>query len=562
MSGNEAGDATPRNFIEEIIEEHAKSGRFEGRVHTRFPPEPNGYLHLGHAKSISVNFGLAQKHGGKTNLRFDDTNPAKEEQEFVDSIREMVRWLGYEWAEERFASDDFEQLYLWAEQLIEQGKAYVCDLTPDQVKAGRKSPPEPGVNSPHRDRSVAENLDLFRRMRAGEFPDGARTLRAKIDMAAPNSYLRDPVMYRILRVTHHRTGDAWCIYPTYDWTHGQSDSIEGITHSICTLEFEIHRPLYDWYLDQLGVHHPQQIEFSPLNLTHTIVSKRKLRRLVEEGFVDGWDDPRMPTLVGLRRRGVPPEAIRALCRRVGTTKSEGTNDISWLDEEIRTFLNPIASRYLAVLRPLKLVIENWTPGEVREFEVQNNPEDPSAGTRMVPFSGELWVERSDFEEDAPKKWFRLTKGQEVRLRNACFFTCTDVVKDDSGEVVELRGTWDPDSLGGQAKDGRRVKGTIHWVSAAHAIDAEVRLYDHLFANPDPDDVPEGKEFTANLNPASLEVLTGCKLEPALAGSEPGFVCQFERTGYFRADDDSTAEHLVFNRITALRDSWAKTKKKG
>ncbi len=561
MSVKEEGGTPSRNFIEEIVEEHNRSGRFGGRVHTRFPPEPNGYLHLGHAKSITVNFGLARKYGGKTNLRFDDTNPTKEEQEFVDSIRESVRWLGFEWDEERFASDDFEQLYSWAEKLIEKGKAYVCDLTPEEVKAQRKSPPAPGVDSPYRGRSVEENLDLFRRMRAGEFPDGSRTLRAKIDMAAPNSYLRDPVMYRIVRATHHRTGDAWCIYPTYDWTHGQSDSIEGITHSVCTLEFEIHRPLYDWYLDQLEVHHPQQIEFAPFNLTHTIVSKRKLRRLVEEGHVRGWDDPRMPTLVGLKRRGVPPEAIRALCARVGTTKVEGTNDVTWLDEEVRKFLNPVAPRHLAVLRPLKLVIENWVPGEVREFEVQNNPEDPSAGTRKVPFTGELFVERTDFEEDPPKKWFRLTKGQEVRLRNACFFTCTDVVKDDAGEVVELRGTWDPDSLGGQAKDGRRVKGTVHWVSAAHAIDAEVRLYDHLFAHPDPDDVPEGEEFTANLNPSSLEVLTGAKLEPALAGVEPGFVCQFERTGYFCVDPESTPEHLVFNRTTTLRDSWAKMQKK-
>ncbi|MFG0317576.1 MAG: glutamine--tRNA ligase/YqeY domain fusion protein [Planctomycetota bacterium JB042] len=561
MSGKEEGGAPSRNFIEEIVEEHLRSGRFGGRVHTRFPPEPNGYLHLGHAKSISVNFGLARKYGGKTNLRFDDTNPTKEEQEFVDSIRESVRWLGFEWDEERFASDDFEQLYAWAEKLIEKGKAYVCDLTPEEVKAQRKSPPAPGVDSPYRGRSVEENLDLFRRMRAGEFPDGSRTLRAKIDMAAPNSYLRDPVMYRIVRATHHRTGDAWCIYPTYDWTHGQSDSIEGITHSVCTLEFEIHRPLYDWYLDQLEVHHPQQIEFAPFNLTHTIVSKRKLRRLVEEGHVRGWDDPRMPTLVGLKRRGVPPEAIRALCERVGTTKVEGTNDVTWLDEEVRKFLNPVAPRYLAVLRPLKLVIENWVPGEVREFEVQNNPEDPAAGTRKVPFSGELFVERTDFEEDPPKKWFRLTQGQEVRLRNACFFTCTEVVKDGSGEVVELRGTWDPDSLGGQAKDGRRVKGTVHWVSAAHAVDAEVRLYDHLFAHPDPDDVPEGEEFTANLNPASLEVLTGAKLEPALAGVGPGFVCQFERTGYFCVDPESTPERLVFNRTTTLRDSWAKMQKK-
>ena len=551
------------SFIDDIIQEHNASGRFGGKVKTRFPPEPNGYLHIGHAKAICVNFGLAEKYGGGTNLRFDDTNPAKEEQEYVDSIQDIVDWLGFSPAEVRFASDDFETLYRWAERLIEKGAAYVCDLTPEQIKETRKSPPVPGENSPYRERSVEENLDLFRRMRAGEFEDGARTLRAKIDMASDNSYLRDPVMYRILRSTHHRTGDEWCIYPTYDWTHGQSDSIEGITHSICTLEFEIHRPLYDWYLDQLGEHHPQQIEFAPFNLTHVLVSKRKLRRLVEDGHVDGWDDPRMPTLVGLRRRGFSPTSIRALCERVGVTKSEGRVDVGWLAEELRKELNATAPRHLAVLKPLKLVIENWTPGEVREFEVANNPEDESAGTRKVPFTGELWIERDDFMEEPPnKKWFRLAPGKEVRLRNACFFTCTDVVKDDAGEVVEVRGTWDPDSLGGQSSDGRKVKGTIHWVSAAHAIDAEVRLYDHLFVTDDPDDAPEGQDFIANLNPTSLEVVKDAKLEPALAGVETGFTCQFERTGYFRVDEDSSPDALVFNRITTLRDTWAKKQAKG
>jgi glutaminyl-tRNA synthetase len=560
MSTNHA--APSLNFIEEIIEEHGHSGRFGGRVHTRFPPEPNGYLHLGHAKSICLNYGLAKKYGGQFNLRYDDTNPTKEEQEYVDSIREDVRWLGADWeGREFFASGYFDQLYEWAEQLIKAGKAYVCDLTPEEM-AKYRGDLKGGVASPFRDRSVEENLDLFRRMKAGEFPDGARTLRAKIDMAHPNFNMRDPVMYRILHAEHHNTGNKWCIYPMYDWAHGQSDSIEGITHSICTLEFENHRPLYDWYIDALGIYHPQQIEFARLNLTYTVLSKRRLIQLVTEKHVRGWDDPRMPTLSGVRRRGYTPEALRKFCERIGVSKFEGVIDISWLEDALRDDLNKRASRTLAVLRPLRVVIENYPEGQSEELDAVNNPEDPAAGTRKVPFSRVLYIERDDFQENPPKDFFRLAPGREVRLRWAYFVKCTGVVKDPAtGAVVELRCTYDPATRGGDAPDGRKVKGTIHWVSAAHAVDAEVRLYDHLFLKPDPDDVPEGQDYKVNLNPKSLEVLSGCKLEPSLAATKPGDKFQFERLGYFCADKDSAPGALVFNRAVTLRDTWAKMQQK-
>jgi len=558
-------DATPPrslNFIEEIIETDNRSDRFGGRVHTRFPPEPNGYLHLGHAKSICLNFGLAQKYRGKFNLRYDDTNPTKEEQEYVDSIREDVRWLGGDWEDREFyASNYFDQLYEWAEQLIKAGKAYVCDLTPEQIaeyRGGLKG----GKESPYRNRSVEENLDLFRRMKAGEFPDGARTLRAKIDMAHPNFNMRDPVMYRILHAEHHNTGNKWCIYAMYDWAHGQSDSIERITHSICTLEFENHRPLYDWYIDALGIYHPQQIEFARLNFNYTVLSKRRLIQLVEDGHVRGWDDPRMPTLSGVRRRGYTPEAIRKFCDRIGVSKYNGVIDISWLEDAVREDLNKKAPRVMGVLRPLKVVIENYPEGQTEELDAVNNPEDPGAGTRKVPFSRVLYIERDDFREFPPKDFFRLAPGKEVRFRYAYFVKCTGVVKaEKTGEVTELRCTYDPDTRGGDAPDGRKVKGTIHWVSAAHAIDAEVRLYDHLFLKPDPDDVPEGKDYIANLNPNSLEVIPNAKLEPSLANAAVGSKFQFERLGYFTVDKDSTPGKLVFNRTVTLRDTWAKIEKK-
>ena len=555
--------AVRRNFIEQIIDEDLKTNKWDGRVHTRFPPEPNGYLHIGHAKSICLNFGLAKQYAGVCNLRFDDTNPSKEEEEYVKSIEEDVRWLGFEWHDRvLFASEYFEQMYEWAVVLIKAGKAFVCDLTAEQTRQHRGTLTKPGTESPYRNRSVEENLDLFERMRAGEFPDGSRTLRAKIDMAAANMNMRDPVMYRILAASHHRTGDAWCIYPMYDWAHGLEDSIEGITHSICTLEFEDHRPLYDWFIDQLGIYHPQQIEFARLNLNYTVMSKRKLLELVTEKRVNGWSDPRMPTISGLRRRGYTPESIRTFCERVGVAKQNSVVDIALLEHCIREDLNKRAPRVMGVLDPLRVVIENYPEDQVDELDAVNNPEDESAGTRKVPFSRVIYIERGDFMEDPPRKFFRLAPGREVRLRYAYLVTCTEVVKDDAGEVVELRCTYDPATRGGSAPDGRKVKGTIHWVSAEHAVDAEVRVYDHLFTKENPDDVAEGQDYHANLNPDSLKILTGCKLEPSLEGAKPGLRVQFERHGYFCVDNvDSKPGSLVFNRTVSLRDSWAKMQKK-
>ncbi len=550
----------PTNFIHEIIEEDLRSGRYD-RVYTRFPPEPNGYLHIGHAKSIVLNFGTAQKYGGKCNLRFDDTNPTKEEEEFVQSIMEDVRWLGYRWDELRFASDYFEQLYQWAVQLIRDGKAYVDDLSPEEIRAYRGTLTEPGKNSPYRDRSVEENLDLFERMKNGEFPNGSKVLRAKIDMASPNINLRDPVMYRILHASHHRTGDKWCIYPMYDWAHGQSDSIEGITHSICTLEFENHRPLYNWYLENLGIFHSRQIEFARLNLTYTVLSKRRLIQLVREGYVKGWDDPRMPTISGLRRRGYTPEAIRNFCEAIGVAKNDSVVDVALLEYHVRQDLNKRAPRRMAVLDPVKVVITNYPEGQVEWLEAVNNPEDESAGTRKVPFSRELYIERADFREEAPRKYHRLAPGREVRLRYGYFIKYQDVVKDAEGNVVEIHCTYDPETRGGYAPDGRKVRGTIHWVSAQHAIGAEVRLYDRLFTVPNPMSAGEGKTFLDYLNPDSLQVLTDCKLEPSLGEAAPGERFQFERKGYFIVDPDSTPERPVFNRTVTLRDTWAKLEKK-
>ncbi len=552
----------PPNFIRSLIAEDLRTNRFGGRVVTRFPPEPNGYLHIGHAKSICLNFGLAAEHGGRCHLRFDDTNPTKESAEYVDSIMEDARWVGFDWGEHLYyASDYFEPLYQWAVQLITAGKAYVDDLSADEVKEYRGTLTEPGRESPHRNRSVEENLDLFERMRTGEFPDGARTLRARIDMASPNLNLRDPTMYRIRKVAHHRTGDRWCIYPMYDWAHGESDSIEGITHSICTMEYEDHRPLYDWFLDALGIYHPQQIEFARLNLTYTVLSKRRLLELVEEGHVSGWDDPRMPTIAGLRRRGYTPESIRDFCERIGVTKNAAIVDIAVLEHCLREDLNRRAPRAMAVLRPLRLVIENYADGQVEELEAVNNPEDPSMGTRTVPFSRVIYIEQDDFRETPPPKYFRLAPGVEVRLRYAYLIRCTDVVKDPrTGEIVEVRCTYDPATRGGDAPDRRRVKGTIHWVSAAHAVEAEVRLYDSLFTKPVPGGDEEG-DWKADLNPRSLEVLAGCRLEPSLAGAAAGRRYQFERNGYFCVDSrDSTPRRPVFNRIVSLRDSWAKIEK--
>jgi glutaminyl-tRNA synthetase len=551
------------NFIEQIIEEDNRTGKHAGRVHTRFPPEPNGYLHIGHAKSICLNFGLAEKYDGLCNLRFDDTNPCKEEQEYVDAIIEDVHWLGFDWEERLYyASDYFDQLYEWALQMIEQGKAYVCDLTPDEIRDYRGTLTKPGRESPDRNRSVAENLTLFERMRKGEFPDGSRTLRAKIDMAHSNLNMRDPVMYRILHASHHRTGDKWCIYPMYDFTHGQSDSIERITHSICTLEFENHRPLYDWYVRELGIFAPRQIEFARLNLTYTVMSKRILLQLVREGLVSGWNDPRMPTISGMRRRGYPPEAIRTFCDRIGVAKTESTIDVQLLEFCVREYLNKVAPRVMAVLKPLKVVITNYPEGRTEQLDAINNPEDDSAGTRKVPFSRELYIERDDFMEDPPKKFYRLAPGREVRLRYAFFVKCEEVVKDDEGNVVELRCTYDPATRGGNAPDGRKVKSTLHWVSAKHAVDAEVRLYDYLFIQPDPFDVPEGKDFKVNLNPQSLQTLTHCKVEPSLAAAGPGQRYQFERLGYFCVDSEDCAPgQPVFNRTVTLKDEWVKLQKK-
>ncbi|HJS08558.1 MAG TPA: glutamine--tRNA ligase/YqeY domain fusion protein [Pirellulales bacterium] len=549
--------------MEEIIEEHNRTGRFDGRVHTRFPPEPNGYLHIGHAKSICLNFGLAKKYGGKCNLRFDDTNPEKEEQEYVDSIMQDVRWLGFEWDGLYYASDYFEQLYEWAVKLINKGKAYVCDLTADQIREYRGTLTKPGKNSPYRDRPVAENLDLLARMRAGEFPDGTRTLRAKIDMASPNLNMRDPVLYRILHAEHHRTGDKWCIYAMYDFAHGQSDSIERITHSICTLEFENHRPLYDWFCDELEIYHPQQIEFARLNLTYTVMSKRRLLELVTGGYVSGWDDPRMPTISGLRRRGYTPEAIRLFCDRIGVAKFNSTIDVQVLEGAVREDLNRRAPRAMAVLRPLKLVIENFPAEKVEEMEAINNPEDPAAGTRKVPFSRELFIEEDDFREEPPKKFHRLSPGAEVRLRAAYIIKCTGVIKDKTtGRIEEIRCTYDPETKSGMPQADRKVKGTIHWVSARDAVTAEVRLYDHLFSQPDPNDVPEGVDYKTTMNPGSLEVVQAM-LEPSLAAAKPGDRYQFERNGYFCADTrDSRPGKPIFNRTVTLRDTWAKIEKKG
>jgi glutaminyl-tRNA synthetase len=552
----------PSNFIRDIILDDLKTGKFQCRVHTRFPPEPNGYLHIGHAKSLWLNFGLAAEFGGKTNLRFDDTNPEKEETEYVDSIMEMVHWLGYDWEDRLFyASDYFPQLYAWAVQLIQSGKAYVCDLSAEEVRQYRGTLTEPGKESPYRNRSVAENLDLFERMRAGEFPDGSRTLRAKIDMASANLNLRDPVMYRILHAEHHRTGDTWCIYPMYDFAHGQSDSMERITHSICTLEFEDHRPLYDWYVEQLGIYHPQQIEFDRLNLTYTMMSKRKLLQLVQNGLVSGWDDPRMPTLAGIRRRGFTPEALRNFCAAIGVSKTTGIVELGLLEHHVREDLNKRAMRVMAVLRPLRVVIDNYPEGQDEELDAVNNPEDASAGTRKVPFSKVLYIEQDDFREDPPKQYFRLSPGREVRLRYAYFITCTSVVKDGRGEVVEVHCTYDPASRGGNSPDGRKVKATIHWVSARHAIESEVRLYDNLFTKENPSEAPEGQDFTVNLNPNSLEVLTGAKLEPSLREAKAGAHYQFERLGYFCVDPDSVPGKPVFNRTLPLKDTWAKIEKR-
>jgi glutaminyl-tRNA synthetase len=552
------------NFVREIIDQHLASGRFT-RVHTRFPPEPNGYLHIGHAKSLHLNFGLARDYRGLCNLRMDDTNPETEDLSYVNAIKEDIRWLGFDWEDrEYYASDYYEKLYDYAVLLIKKGVAYVCDLTVDQVREYRGTVTSPGTPSPYRDRSVAENLDLFARMRAGEFPDGAKTLRAKIDMASPNMLLRDPLMYRIRREHHYRRGDAWCIYPTYDWAHGQSDSIEGVTHSICTLEFEVHRPLYDWFLDQLGVHHPQQIEFARLNLSHTVLSKRRLLELVGDGLVNGWDDPRMPTISGFRRRGFTPESIANFADIIGVAKDNSLVDLPLLEMCVREHLNRTAPRVMAVLRPLKVVITNYPEGQVEEFEAVNNPEDPSAGTRRVPFSRELWIERDDFMEAPPPKFYRLAPGKEVRLRYAYFIKCEEAVRDAAGNVVELRCTYDPATRGGDSPpDGRKVKATLHWVSAPHALDAEVRLYDTLFTVRDPMNVADGTDWKSLLNPRSLEVVRAAKTEPCLAAAAPESRWQFERLGYFCADRrDSKPGAPVFNRTVTLRDEWAKLVKAG
>ncbi len=558
-------DPTPStDFIRNIIAEDLKANKNDGRVMTRFPPEPNGYLHIGHAKSICLNFSIAaENEGGVCNLRFDDTNPAKEEEEYVKSIIEDVKWLGFDWEDRLYyASDYFEKMYEYAEQLIKAGKAYVDDLSADEIRENRGTLTEPGKESPYRNRSVEENLGIFRRMRAGEFPNGAKVLRAKIDMAHPNLNMRDPVMYRILHASHHRTGDKWCIYPMYDWAHGLEDSIEGVTHSICTLEFEDHRPLYDWFLDQLSVFHPQQIEFARLNLGYTVMSKRKLLELVDHGYFDGWDDPRMPTISGLRRRGYTPESIRNFCERIGVAKRDSMVDMALLEYSVREDLNKRAPRVMGVLRPLRVVIDNYPEDQVEELEAINNPEDPDMGTRKVPFSRVLYIEQEDFREVPPKKFFRLAPGREVRLRYAYFIKCVGVIKDEeTGEVIELHCTYDPTTRGGDTPDGRKVKGTLHWVSAAHSLEAEVRLYDHLFTRPNPSHEKDGPDFKTYLNPNSLETLTSCRVEPSLAGAKPGDRYQFERQGYFCVDTkDSSAEVLVFNRTVTLRDTWAKIEK--
>ena len=560
MADTAATEVKAADFVRAAVDADGVSGRFGGRVVTRFPPEPNGYLHIGHAKSMCLNFGLAEEYGGRCHMRFDDTNPAKEEEEYVDSILEDVRWLGWDWGEHLyFASDHFEKLHEFALDLIRKGKAYVDDLDQEQIRKYRGTLTEPGVESPYRDRSVEENLALFRGMKNGEFEAGSRVLRAKIDMASGNINMRDPALYRILKTPHHRTGQEWVVYPMYDFAHGQSDSIEGVTHSICTMEYEDHRPLYDWFLDKLEVYHPQQIEFARLNLSNTVLSKRKLVQLVQEGRVNGWDDPRLPTLAGLRRRGYTPESIRSFCEQVGVAKRQNVIDIAMLEHAVRDDLNARANRVLAVLRPLKVVIENYPEGQAEYLDAVNNPEDPEAGVRKVPFSRELYVERDDFMEEPPRKFFRLAPGREVRLRYGYFITCNDVIRDEGGEVIELRCTYDPETRGGQAPDGRRVRGTIHWVSAQHAANAEVRLYEHLFTSERPDD---DDDFMTTLNPSSLEVVRDAKVEPALADAGPGERFQFERLGYFAVDPDSKPSALVFNRTVSLRDTWAKIRKGG
>ncbi|MFC2020364.1 glutamine--tRNA ligase/YqeY domain fusion protein [Chloroflexota bacterium] len=557
-----ANSKPAQDFIRDIIYQDIRTNKYGGRVHTRFPPEPNGYLHIGHAKAICINFGIASEFNGLCNLRFDDTNPIKEEQEYIDSIIQDIRWLGFDWEDRLYyASDYFEQMYEYALQLIKAGKAYVDELSAEEIREYRGTLTESGKPSPYRERSIAENLDLFRRMRTGEFPDGSCVLRAKIDMSSPNLNMRDPVMYRIMHARHPRTADKWCLYPMYDWAHGLEDSIEGITHSLCSLEFEDHRVLYDWFLDQLNVYHPQQIEFARLYLTYTVMSKRMLLPLMQEGFVSGWDDPRMPTLAGLRRRGYTPEAVRNFCQRTGVAKTNSTIDIAFLEHCLRQDLNQSAQRIMGVLRPLRLVIDNYPEGKVEEFDAVNNPENPDAGTRKVPFSRVLYIEQEDFREDAPEKYFRLVPGREVRLKYAYFITCVDVLKDEqSGEVVEVHCTYDPATRGGDSPDGRKVKSTLHWVSAEHALKAEVRLYDHLFNKEDPADVEDGADPTAYINPNSLEILTSCRVESFLASSTVGSRYQFERLGYFCVDPDSAPEQLVFNRTVSLRDTWSKIQK--
>ncbi len=563
MSETPTPEKSSTHFIHKIIKQDQAAGKHDGRVHTRFPPEPNGYLHIGHAKSICLNFGTAKKYGGKCNLRFDDTNPEAEDVEYVDSIRDDVKWLGFDWDDrEFFASDYFDQLYEWAEKLIQDGKAYVDSSSLEDIRAGRAGWDKAGQDSPYRNRTPEENLDLFRRMKAGEFQDGEHVLRAKIDMNSPNMNLRDPIMYRIRHAHHHRTGDKWCIYPIYDWTHGQSDSIEGITHSICTLEFENHRPLYDWYVEQLGIHHPQQIEFARLNLTYTVMSKRKLLELVKGGLVSGWDDPRMPTIRGIRRRGYTPEAMRSFCDEIGVTKYNSLTDLAVLENAVRADLNKRCERRMAVLNPLKVVITNYPEDQTEMLEAVNNPEDESAGSREIPFSKVLYIEQDDFMENPPKKFFRLGPGREVRLRWAFFIKCEEVIKNDAGEITEIHCTYDPETRGGNAPDGRKVKATLHWVSGEHAVDAEVRLYDHLFEIENPADVPEGKDWKDFLNPNSLVTVSDAKLEPSLKDLDVGERVQFERLGYFCVDKDSTPENLVYNRTVTLKDTWAKVKKKG
>ena len=558
-NGDKPAEKTNLDFIRQEVEKDLADNTYHGKVHTRFPPEPSGYLHIGHAKAICISFGIAEDYGGRYNLRFDDSNPITEEHEYVEAIKRDVRWLGFDWEEREFyASDYFETLYGYAIKLIEKGKAYACDLTPDEMRAYRGTLVEPGKDSPYRTRSIAENLALFRGMRNGEFPDGSRTLRAKIDMASPNLNMRDPVMYRVLRAPHYRYGTEWCIYPTYDFTHGQSDSIEGITHSLCDVQFEDHRPLYDWFLEELEIYQPRQIEFARLNLTHTVLGKRKLRVLVQEGHVNDWDDPRLPTLAGMRRRGYTPEAIRDFCNRIGVSKADNLIEMSQLEYSIRTDLNQRAPRVMAVLNPVKVVIDNYPEGEVEWLEAENNPEDENAGTRQIPFSRELYIEREDFMEEPPRRFFRLAPGREVRLKHAYYVTCESVVKDPgTGEILEIHCTYDPGTRGGWSDDGRRVRGTLHWVSAAHAVDAEARLYESLFTEREPENAADGTDWTGFINPNSLEVLTGCKVEPSLVGVPHGTRYQFLRMGYFCVDTDTTAEKLVFNRTVPLRDSWAK-----